>query len=50
MPKKITKPEIVSPEGKIVIEHTHINRKERRRREKLNKIKYTERNKTYIKN
>ena len=41
--------EVVSPEGKIVIEHTLINRRERRRREKLRKGKYTKRNKPYVK-
>jgi len=39
----------VSPKGEIVIEHTLINRKERRRREKLSKVKYAERNKQYKK-
>lgn len=38
-----------SPSGVVVIEHTLINRKERRRREKLNKVKYTKRNKQYKK-
>ena len=43
------KPKVISPEGKIVIEHTLINRHERRRREKLRKVKYTKRNKPYVK-
>ena len=43
------KPEVVSPEGKIVVEHTLINRRERRRREKLRKLKYAKRNKPYVK-
>ena len=43
------KAEVVSPEGKIVVEHTLINRRERRRREKLRKLKYTKRNKPYVK-
>ena len=43
------KPEVVSPKGEIVIEHTLINRHERRRREKLNKVKYAKRNKPYVK-
>ena len=41
--------EVVSPEGKIVIEHTLINRRERRRREKLSKLRYAKRNKSYVK-
>ena len=43
------KKEVVSPKGKIVIEHTLINRRERRRREKLSKLKYAKRNKPYVK-
>lgn len=38
-----------SPAGEIIIEHTYINRKERRRREKLRKVKYVKRNKVYEK-
>ena len=45
----MNKPEVVSPKGEIVIEHILINRKERRRREKLRKVKYTKRNKPYVK-
>ena len=37
------------PPGVIVIEHTLINRKERKRREKLHKVKYAKRNKPYTK-
>jgi len=39
----------ISPKGEIVIEHTLINRHERRRREKLRKVKYAKRNKPYVK-
>ena len=38
-----------SPKGEILIEHHLINRKERRRREKLKKVKYTKRNKVFWK-
>ena len=41
--------EVESPKGEIVIEHKLINRHERRKREKLRKLKYTKRNKPYIK-
>ena len=46
---QMNKPEVVSPEGEIVIEHTLVNRKERRRREKLYRAKIIKRNKPYVK-
>ena len=49
MKRKMKAKEVVSPEGEIVIEHTLVNRKERRRREKLYHAKYVKRNKPYVK-